>query len=280
MATYSRECLSVGCKDGDVVAVLVVSTDEERVSFRSDVFEFDALERPPRVLLQADEWYSSMWVSPTGHHFLCEILGGALHDLAGTFTEDRLPGGRLFRIWGLHDRAVYTVGENGRCFRFDGRGWTDFSAGLQGYVHAIGGTAENALFAAGDYGFVARSSGGAWQPVAIPANPDIRFVLALGPDKAFFCGLRGGCFLLDGDVYQPITVPGDASLYAIAEYRGDYYFGSLEHGIFKLDGTALVPFKPQARGYDMVRGDRFLFTCGLGQVARFDGTGWFAVPFT
>ncbi|MHC2300750.1 hypothetical protein [Rhizobium mongolense] len=275
----NRECLSVGQSEDGRLSVLVVSTDEDRENFKSSLFEYDRFEGDAALIFEDDIWLSNMWKSPTGTHFVCEILGRCFHDLTGTFVGTKVSLRRLFKIWGLHDRAVYVVGAEGTCFRFDGTGWVDMSAGLQGYVHAVGGVAEDALFCAGDNGFIARSSGGPWQRIDIPANPDLRGVYAKTRDVAYFCGLNGACLMLDGETYQPIDAP-EESFYTISEYRGEIYFGSLAGGIFKLVGTGLVPFKQQARGYASRGTPRYLWTCGGDQVARFDGSGWFAKTFS
>ncbi|MCT7374150.1 hypothetical protein [Chelativorans salis] len=275
----SRECVSVGQSDDGQASVLVVSTDEDRESFKSNIFEYTTLESNPALIFSEDIWISNMWKSQSGAHFLCEILGRCFHDLPGTFVEQRVTSERLFKIWGLHDRAVYVVGEAGTCFRFNGVSWIDMSDGLSGYVHAIGGVAEDSLICAGDGGFIARWTGGPWQRIDIPTNPDLRGAFAKSRDVAYFCGLSGACLMIDGDSYQMIDAPPE-SFYSIAEYAGDIYFGSLSGGIFKLVGNTLIPFKPQARGYAMRGTKRYLWTCGGDQLARFNGTGWTAASFT
>ena len=148
-------CNAAGVADSGVCAVLVVTTDEERIDFRSDVFEYDNfLQGGGRIVFNVDDWVNWMWLSPSGKYFLGEMLGRCHTNVSGRFVRSRRLAKKLFKIWGLHDRAAYMVGSEGACFRFDGRDWLDMSAGVPNNLHAIGGTAEDNLFCAGDDGFV------------------------------------------------------------------------------------------------------------------------------
>ncbi len=279
MTTFNRDCLSILEDAEGRVSLLVVSSDEDRESFRSDILCYDDFTAEPRTVLAEDVWLSWMWKSAGGRHFACEILGSVYWETGRGFQREKLSEHQLFRIWGLSDSAVFAVGAAGRCFGFDGSRWVDMSTGLRGYVHALHGVAPDRLVCAGDSGFVAFWDGAGWTPVELGVGFDFRSAYMLGADDTLLCGLGGACARLRGETLEVIEGT-TASLYAIARFRGDIYLGSAEAGIFQLQGATLVPFKPKARGYDMsATGDRRLLTCGVNQAASFDGSGWKARTF-
>ncbi|MCF6099656.1 hypothetical protein [Mesorhizobium muleiense] len=275
---FIRECITVIAHEGSAASVLVVSTDEDRQSFNSEVFRFSDIEVPPTQIFQVDDWISSMWASSVGTYFLAGVLGDCFTNLSGSFARQQATTNRLFRIWGLHDHAVYAVGADGTCVRFDGARWLPMSEGLSGHLYAISGRQEDNLVCAGDGGFVARYDGARWQPIELPTNAAFRAVHVINREDLYLCGLDGACYLLRGGELTSIDAGGH-DLYAIEDFQGETYFASAASGVFKIKGDHLVLVKDKARGYSLSATDRFLWSCGLEQTARFDGENWRKVDF-
>ena len=81
------------------------------------------------------------------------------------------------------------------------------------------------------------------------------------------------CFQLAGG--RVTRIASDAVLLqSLALHDGVVHVGSIEAGVFRVEGDALVSMKPQAKGGAMSSAGGFLWTCGLEQIARYDGTNW------
>jgi hypothetical protein len=276
---FNRDCLSILDDAQGRASVLLVSSDEERESFRSDILCYEDFAGEPQTVFSDDIWLSWMWKTGSGRHFACEILGSVFWQTGQGFQREKLSPDQLFRIWGLSDSSVYTVGATGRCFGFDGSRWSDMSKGLKGYLHAIHGVSPNRLVCAGDTGFVAFWDGEKWTPLDLQIGFNFRAALMLAPDDTIVCGLDGACVRIKGETMELIEGT-TASLYAIARFKGEIFLGSAEAGIFRLQDSTLEPFKPKARGYDISASHTRLLTCGVNQAAAFNGESWKARTFS
>lgn len=273
-----RDCVSIVSHDTGGAAVLVVSANEDRSRFNSEVFHLSNIEAMPSRIYEFDEWLTSMWVSPSGVYFLASALGTCIHDDGGAYVEHKVSDKRLFRIWGLHDRAVYAVGAHGTCARFDGFAWSTMNAGLTGHLYGIAGTREDNLICVGYGGFVARYDGSRWTPLELPTRAWFRAAYCVGADEFLLCGLDGECFRLrDGELHRIQSEAHD--FHTITSYRGEIYFGSPTAGVFVLRGEELVLVKDKAKAYAMSASDTSLWTCGLDRTTRFDGEVWRRVDF-
>lgn len=275
---WIRECIGVSAHPGTAGSVLVVSSDEERQSFNSEVFRFEVIDTPAKQVFQVDDLVTSMWISGSGKCFLAGALGRCWEDATGTARTSQITGQRLFRIWGLDENDVYAVGESGTCMHFDGTTWRPRNEGLAGYLYALAGTSPTSILCAGDGGLLARFDGTRWSRIALPTTAALRAVHALSPDELLVCGLDGACYRVRGTEVTALDA-ADHDLYSIATFKGETYMGSPSGGVFKVEGDRLVSFKPIAKGQDMSTSSDLLWTCGLEQTARFDGEGWKKVDF-
>lgn len=278
MDVVHRDCLAVMEDDAGRVSALVVSSDADRETFRTDVLEYDGFEAEPRTVFTDDIWVSQMWKAASGRHFLCEVLGTARWQEGATFRRAELDATQLYGIWGLAENAVYTVGGEGRCFRFDGAEWTAMHLSGGPDLSAVHGRSETDLAVVGNDGLVARWDGSRWRVLDLPVNARFRAVHAM-PDGTLYAAGLGGVFVRVSDGEVTVIEGTTADLYSIQPFRGSIYVGSAEAGIFVVEGSGLVSTKPKARGYFMHATDRHLTTCGVTQMAQFDATKWRARTF-
>jgi hypothetical protein len=266
--TTKRGCVAVGVAP-DQYSVLVVSEDEG--SHRTDIFEFKDFMQgdPPAIAFTEQDWYGRMWLSPTGKYYLSGVLGTAATNAPGKFVRTRVTTSKLFSIWGLSDEAVYVVGAEGACHRFDGKRWNDMSLDAKVDVRGIHGTSESNLFAVG-IGVVARWDGARWQMIA--GLPDALCVHVAGDDRAYV-GTRDGAFCVTGD--KVLRLEGKAtSYYSVTGWRGDIYFGTQGAGLFGLQNDTLISLRPETQVGHMVGTEDHLFVAGANTYARFDGSDW------
>jgi hypothetical protein len=279
MEIVNRDCLAVAEDRSGRISALVVSSDEDRETFRTDVLGYAAFDANPETLFSDDIWVSQMWKSPAGRHFLCDVLGTAIWQDGSAFRRTKLDAAQLYGIWGLSDDAVYTVGNAGRCFFFDGSEWTSMHLDGGPDLSAVHGRSITDMVVAGNDGVIARWDGSEWRTEDLAMNARFRAVHMMSDGTVFAAGLSGTFVRLsDGE----LTVFDGTSddLYSIQPFRGSLYVGSAEGGIHVVDGNSLVPAKPKARGYFMHASERHLTTCGVTQMAQFDGTKWRARSFS
>ena len=145
-------------------------------------------------------------------------------------------------------------------------------------LSAVHGRSETDVAVVGNDGLVARWDGSTWRVLDLPASGRFRAVHVM-PDGTLYAAGLGGVFvrLFEGELTVLEGTKDD--LHAIQPFEGSIYVGSAEGGIHVVDGSGLVSTKPKARGYFMHATDRHLTTCGVTQMAQFDGGKWRARTF-
>lgn len=280
---YTVECLAIRGDARDRRSVLLVSTNANRDSHLSELMFYEEEAGPATPLFAEDIWCTDMWKTPDNRHFLCDVSGTChWQQPDGTFVSSSVTDKTLYAIWGLDDRAVFTLGDGGdggTCRRFDGRSWLDMSKGLDGRFHAISGTADDDLYAAGDGGALAHWDGQAWRRLELPATVDWRAIDVRAPGHLDLCGL-GGAFLRYAEGKVVFSTQAPSSLLALARFRGETYVGSPTDGVFRLEGEELVLFKDKAKAAAMSATDGRLFACAGSKGAWFDGETWRAVTYS
>lgn len=174
MTLVNRDCLSVMEDASGRLSALVVSSDEDRETFRTDVLEYASFEADPETVFTDDLWITQMWKAGSGRHFLCGALGTVLWQKGKTFRRAALEATQLYGIWGLAENAVYTVGAKGRCFRFDGTKWIAMHLPGGTDLGAVHGRSESDVVVVGDDGLVARWDGSAWRVLDLPISDRLR----------------------------------------------------------------------------------------------------------
>lgn len=274
----NRDCLSVMEDAAGRISALVVSSDEDREAFRTDVLEYDGFAAEPRTVFTDDVWVSQMWKATSGRHFLCEVTGAVRWQEGATFRRAELDAPQLFGIWGYAEDAVYTVGSEGRCFRFDGAAWHAIHLVGGADLSAVHGRSESDVAVVGNDGLVARRDAGGWRVLDLPVRARLRAVHVM-PDGTLYAAGLGGVFVRVSNGEVTVIEGTNDNLHAIQPFQGALYVGSAEGGIYVLEQSRLVSTKPKARGYFMHASERHLTTCGVMQMAQFDGTKWRARTF-
>jgi hypothetical protein len=279
MQKYTVECITVVGDAQDRRSVLLVSTNDNRDSHLSEVLSYEVEDGPSVTVFAEDILCTDMWKSRDGRHFLCDNLGSChWQQDDGSFVQRPVTDRVLYAIWGLHERAVYAIGEKGTCLRFDGSDWIDMSEGLEGYVHAISGTAENDLCAVGDNGLFAHWNGVSWKRIDLGTNVDWRALEITPTGQIYICGL-GGTFACYSDGEILFSGKVDGSLLAIKTFLGETYFGSPSLGTFRLEGQELVLVKENVKASALSATQRRLYAAVGARGVWFDGTQWRAALY-
>lgn len=276
MSDYSVSCDGVATDENGVIFSVVVYTDGE--GFNSYVArESDVAGRAaPNVrtdLLDVRVWLTSIWRSETGSLYVTDADGKVRRYNGTDWTVSPVSGRALTDVWGLSDTDVYTAGDEGVVYHWDGAVWTAFSPPLGGTIFSIRGTSQKNLYACGANGLLWHYDG-AWTQVELPTNQRLLGLLTLGASDTLVCGAKGVLFRGNGAAWNDVSQPGH-NFHGLAFYRGTIYIGAGGEGVFSFDGVAVRNIKNTIQAYALVSNQTYLATAGDTVAARFDSQNWF-----
>lgn len=152
----------------------------------------------------------------------------------------------------------------------DGPGEARVVAGPPGARHPSGAIAvgtRGALWQKDDDGWTAHET------AAVETLMDVAWQ---DGERAYVVGADGGVFLWDGGALREIA-RADVTWRSAACWRGALYLAGGPEGVFRLDGTTLVPVKALPLYHLRVVADH-LFGWGGSLVVRHDGDAWWGGP--
>lgn len=280
MPSYSVECLAVLGDARDRRSVLVVSTNDNKDSYLTEVLHYEDEDGSPTTIFAEDIWCTSMWKSAEGRHFLCDTFGVCYWQRDdGTFASQRVADKVLHHIWGLHGRAVYAIGEDGTCLRFNGETWINMSEGLDGQIYAISGLSENDLYVAGNRGLLAHWNGEKWNRIDLAIDAAWRGLKVTESGRHYVCGL-GGAFVSFADGEIVASTKAKESLFTIAIFRDKVYAGSPSEGLFQLQGDALVLIRDTVKASSLSATANYLYAAVGSQAGWYNGNQWQATRYS
>lgn len=181
-------------------------------------------------------------------------------------------------IWGLDDANVFALPRGlatDYYFRFDGRAWSRHDA--PGTIHRMDGKRSDALVAVGSAGLIAYWEGRSWRVHATETRGVFLDVHVVSDDEMYAVHDSGQ--LWQGSVYGWTVRHESAagSLSCVAKWRDRVWVGTSDQGLCVLDGTSLVPVKPNIRPRRMdARRDLLMYQSEM-VVATSDGERFRAI---
>lgn len=279
MANYSVSCDGVALDEAGGLYSLAVYTDGEGfnsyVSYSSDVAL--GAENRQTELLDVQEWLTDIWRSHDKKLVVVDASGNARHFDGADWSVLEVSGNALTCIWGIDEHTVFTAGDAGIVYRWDGRVWAPISAALGTTIFCVRGTSDRNLYACGERGAFFHYDGTDWTRIELPTNQRLLGLLVLAPNDTLVCGNGGVLFRGDGtdwhDISQPIR-----HLFSMAHFQGGIYVAGAASGIFRLQDDSLEPVKGLT-SYKLSSNKNFLASSGDQLAARFDGSLWFGTRF-
>ena len=156
----------------------------------------------------ADGQLRDIWSDASGERAFA--VGGdvILQKENGTWTKlPVIPPERLLAVWGAPTGEVFTVGEHGLCFQFDGSSWGDISPGTgqTRFFTDVWGTSGDNVYAAATDGLW-RYNGSGWDDPVIADH--VRAVWGADESNVFAAGMdtlfHGVVRHFDGDAWGTI----------------------------------------------------------------------------
>jgi len=273
------DCVTVFPGVDKSVSTLVLKSDEERTIFRSSLYlDVDFPNTTSRIIFDIKTWATSLWVSPSGNHYLSGIHGEVWEQGPQDFETTKPAEVTLHGIWGNSDTDIVVVGDNGTVLRKIGNVWNDISIDTDEPIFSVHGLADGFLAAVGKRGGFHLWNGSSWAAVQLETNVDFRGVWVGSKKEIYICGDRGVCFLYRDD--KLIQLPAGTKDYTnVQAFQNNVYFGAGDLGVDVLKDGAVVEFQPKAGAIRLNASDKFLWACNTNKIYRFDGSGWLLSTF-
>lgn len=246
------------------------------------------------------------YVSLGGHGVVYFVRGSDRH-----IIEEQLPGAGLREgnLGGLmtHLREIgghlWACGQRGQVFRrFGPNDWRHVDHGLftplraEDYagragdlalamisgpmLNCLDGNSESDVYAVGDSGLMVHFNGRTWSTIPLKTDEHLQWVRCYGPNEIWACGFNGT--VLVGNARQGFrdvsTVDDNQTWVCLTKYQGQIYLCE-EDGLHVFDGKSIKPvvtgLKPELQdAWRVDHADGVLWSIGVKDLARFDGTRW------
>jgi hypothetical protein len=208
---------------------------------------------------------------------------------SGQVIEERLPVSARDELTRLHVAAgvVLACGMRGLVSaRLDPAHWVKADAGLFATTVKIpldqladlAGTAVRDLYAVGSYGLMAHYDGTVWTRLDSPTDRNLEQAITSPSGEIVICGDRGLVLHGRGDRWELIDTGLDDSFWGMAWFREQLYLATLD-GLYTYHHTAGLEavstgLEPSPTTYRLDADDGALWSFGLTDVLRFDGSTW------
>ncbi|MQY05368.1 WD40/YVTN/BNR-like repeat-containing protein [Actinomadura macrotermitis] len=235
----------------------------------------------------AARWDGTSWTLPPGPPLSAALVGASLQDIAAG------PDGRVVAVGGALDRIAQV--ELPLLHEWDGASWTAWDDGLRGRVLTGVATAGGETWAVG-HGFpwggaagpvVLRRADGGWLPEEVPQLPKGKLlaVAGTGPDDVWAVGAddRAGLILhRDGRSWRRVPHPATRfPLTGVAAVSPGEAWAVGRDRVLRWNGRKWSRVKAPVTGANTVAAagpGEVWVAGGNGELARFDGRRWTAVP--
>ena len=208
---------------------------------------------------------------------------------SGKVTEERLPVSPQDELTRLHvaEGVVLACGMRGIVYaRRDPAHWVKSDAGLfsttikipMDEVADLAGTTVSDLYAVGSFGLMAHYDGTVWTRIDSPTDRNLEQAITSPSGEILICGDRGLILHGRADRWELIDTDLDDSFWGMTWFREQLYLATQDR-LYTYDRTAgLAPvstgLEPSPTTYRLDTGDGALWSFGLTDVLRFDGSTW------
>jgi photosystem II stability/assembly factor-like uncharacterized protein len=144
----------------------------------------------------------------------------------------------LKAVWGINDRQLYAVGENGSIYHTEGFVWTK-ETGIPSDIsfNDIFGISATQIFAVGNNGIIYAYNGLSWESQSTPITSNLYGVWGDALDNAFAVGQSGTILHYNGTEWLQMPRPATNDLYDIASTASDAYAVGNEGIILRYNGA-------------------------------------------
>ncbi len=277
---FTSDVLEIFPYNVNGLACLVVQSNEDRDQHFSEIklcSDFDSAT--PETVFSLKSWIYSMFQTTEQKIFIAhsgkQIRYGS-HSDPQVVMDVGIDMTRLCPA----SNGVYVLGLDGYVGHFDGRQLVDMPVLQASDIYYVSEAQDGTIFASGSKGGLYRRDYNVWTSVELGIGSEIYRVMAFGRNSMLLAGSAGFAGRYENEELTTYGVPDQRDYRDVAQFKGKTYFGAGYQGLDVLQGTEIVPFKPNVTTYKMFATKDFLFTAGYNLLARFDGSSWRATEFT
>ena len=141
--------------------------------------------------------------------------------------DSETPPGNLHAVWGADLNSVFSVGEGGAIYSFDGTVWEAMESPTTDDLNAVWGTGASNVYAVGEDSTILHYDGLAWSVVSVPniSPASLELVSGTGPNDIFVAGSGGVLLHFNGTGWGPVNGPQGRTNGIAASAHGVFIFG-------------------------------------------------------
>lgn len=151
-------------------------------------------------------------------------------------------------------------------------------------LNDIDGTGSDDIYSVGDRGVIYHFDGARWEKLESPTNCNLERVLCLSPESVYACGNNGVLLHGNRNGWQVLNqdnLIGD-TIWGIAEFQGDIYL-STNLQLYKLKGDIAEPVQTgiavAGSNSRLAASSNKLWSISANDIVVFDGNAWSQVVY-
>lgn len=267
---------------GDVVSpdggqVVAVETAAGRSAKASLIVHHAALEAPAHILHEHSAKFQALWLSPSGSLHAASNDGFHHTNASGKWTKTRVvaKGDALLSMGGVGDNHLLASSYSGRLFERVGTGdwqevFIDGAKPAKNWFSSFTSTGPADVYAVASDAAV-HFDGTSWRRIpSTDAYP--KSIAAASPDEVY---IASGLGLYRGNAREGFRLVATEKLQHVAVYQGVVFTAGYSSGIFRWDGSALVPSGAPEMSVTCLNAGSLLCATGMDDCIHvYDGKHW------
>ncbi|GEM_PF-3514969 len=169
---------------------------------------------------------------------------GAVFHFDGTVWKVQYSGTDepLYFLWGSSESDIYAVGENGTIVHYNGTVWSTMQSGTDNTLRSIWAASSSDLYAVGDVGTILHYDGSSWTSMTSGIEDDIVNIIGFSSTDIFAVGENGTVLHYNGTTWSRMETGTDEFLNDISGVSASSLFVAGDNGIvLHYDGTQWKP---------------------------------------
>lgn len=241
------------------------------VSLVHETYGFDPSDT--RRLLVAPEWFISLSAASATEIYALEV-GRTVWQYDGSeWTTEKVANTMMKRLWVANPGMAFVFGYKGRAWRGSRSAWEAIEPAGRSPLNDMHGPDISRLWAVGNSGVLQRLTDSGWRREDAGTTVDFRGVHVSSKDEIRIAGDDGTCLRIANGELVDLENPG-STFFGVTEYKGRFYWGDSQFGVYVENGNVLEPFHDTDLGYDLRTDGDYLFVVGSDRCWRFDGETW------
>ncbi|WBS04789.1 hypothetical protein OU994_11175 [Pseudoduganella sp. SL102] len=148
-----------------------------------------------------------------------------------------------------------------------------------GFLTSIDGSGENDIYTCGDEGRLYHFNGTAWSRLHLTTDENLNCVRCISPDEVWACGYNGTLLTGNfRDGFTDVSsIDDNETFWSLTKFQGKIYTSTAGEQLFVYDGSSIQPeteFPSGLMTYKLDSVPDMLWSFSPKEIAYFDGTTW------